>query len=475
MFANIPLRRNRLERVAGVNEASRPLREERERLLAEYEARQAQLPRIQADLANLERLLNASRTEKIDYERRTRQAIADRDLNRADFQDYLRDKALVDNTNAAELKASAEEFNALNTGRIRLEQQPGETAADYAQRLIDTGRTTYDEDMLAEYTRSSMYDKGKRNLRTVLANAPLIESLLNSMGAPEIFQMNKVWPDAQERWLQRYGRNNSELTLSEVGELRQFLADIERAPVFSRPKQALPRGEAPQVLGARPTAPPAVIRRGEANPYLMTPAQLNKFSPKYKAIKGRPLGAAKDGSNWLEKIDELEAEGIIAPWGQPLIGIGLMVDVRKPKIQQFGRVAFNPEKLDKENTLVIITHEGRHIPGIRNMRVSDEFVDAMEGVLAGGAVSLKSLSIPEKARFDELISLSGMARKVPNTAGQTKHAIKQRFEIVFGEHNAGNTNPAIKSELRELAHKSRALKMISGTELQQFLKAVKGV
>ena len=474
-FANIPLRQARLERVALANEASRPLREERERLLADYEARRVQLPRIQADVQRLEQLIGESQRDKTQLELMTERSIGDRDLNRTQFQDYLRAKAEVDNQNAAELKASTEEFNALNTGKIMIGQQEGETSDDYAQRLFDTGRTTYDEDMLAEYTRSSTFDKGKTNLRSVLNNAPLIESLLKSMPSPEIFQMNKIWSAVKQRWTDRYGINNTELGLGNIGELRSFIDETDRAPVFTRPRQMLPRREAAALPAERPTAPPAVIKRGETNPYLMTPAQLNKFSPKYKAIKGRPLGAAKDGSNWLEKIDELEAEGIIAPWGQPLIGIGLMVDVRKPKIQQFGRVAFNPEKLDKENTLVIITHEGRHIPGIRNMRVSDEFVDAMEGVLAGGAVSLKSLSIPEKARFDELISLSGMARKVPNTAGQTKHAIKQRFEIVFGEHNAGNTNPAIKSELRELAHKSRALKMISGTELQQFLKAVKGV
>jgi hypothetical protein len=472
-FANIPLRQKRLELVAQENEKNRPLREERERLLADYEARRAQLPAIQADIARLEQLIGNSERDKARLELETERSIGDRDLNQRQFQDYLRDKAAIDNQNAAELKASTEEFNALNTGKIMIGKQEGESDEDYAQRLFDTGRTSYDEDMLAEYTRSATFDKGKTRLREVLNNAPLIESLLKSMSSPEIFQMNKIWPAVKQRWEDRYGINNTELGLGNIDEIRAFIDETDRVQVFSKPRQMLPRREVAPVLGNRPTAPPAVIKRGETNPYLMTPAQLNKFSPKYKAIKGRPLGAAKDGSNWLEKIDELEAEGIIAPWGQPLIGIGLMVDVRKPKIQQFGRVAFNPEKLDKENALVILTHEGRHIPGIRNMRVSDEFVDAIEGVLAGGAVSLKSLSIPEKARFDELISLSGMARKVPNTAGQTKHAIKQRFEIVFGEHNAGNDNPAIKSELKELAHKSRALKMISGTELQRFLKAVK--
>jgi len=471
-FSTIPLRAERLRKVAQVNESSRPIREERQRLLADYEARQAQLPMMEAELQRLEQLIVESERDKNQLELEVTGAIGDRDLNRTRFQDYLRDKAAIDNQNAAELKASTEEFNALNSGKIMMGKQEGESDEDYAQRLYETGQTTFDEDMLAEYTRSSTFDKGKTNLRTVLNNAPLIESLLKSMPSPEIFQMNKIWPAVHQRWADRYGINNTELGLGNINELRSFIDETDRAPVFTRPRPVLPRREA-ALPAERPTHPPAVIRRGETNPYLMTPSQLNKFSPKYKSIRGRPLGAAKDGSNWLEKINELEALGIIAPWGQPLIGIGLMVDVRKPKIQQFGRVAFNPEKLDRENSLVILTHEGRHIPGIRNMRVSDEFVDAIEGVLSGGAVSLKSLSIPEKARFDELISLSGMARKVPNTASQTKHAIKQRFEIVFGEHNAGNNNPAIKAELKELAHKSHALKMITKTELQRFLKAVK--
>jgi ATP-dependent protease HslVU (ClpYQ) ATPase subunit len=112
-----------------------------------------------------------------------------------------------------------------------------------------------------------------------------------------------------------------------------------------------------------------------------------------------------------------------------------------------------PNDLIYKNKLIMLSHTGNGLTGIRQQQVSDELVEIIMNLLNDKTIThndLKKLNLSEKQMLDNLLYLSGLHKSSDNTLSQTRQAMKHRLELIEGEISAGNTNPELKKELHGL-------------------------
>ena len=157
--------------------------------------------------------------------------------------------------------------------------------------------------------------------------------------------------------------------------------------------------------------------------------------------------------------------------GFPTIGAGLKRD--KPKITPFGRLMIHTQRLFYDNDLIITSKTGTSITGLKKQKVSNAFVDLMFKILKGGTPSLKdihSISDHEKKLYDLLVYSSGLSKVVEPVGSGVKEHLRKRLELIEGEVEAGNTNPALVSEARQVLHSMAQMGMISRPSAVKHLK-----
>jgi putative lipoic acid-binding regulatory protein len=85
---------------------------------------------------------------------------------------------------------------------------------------------------------------------------------------------------------------------------------------------------------------------------------------------------------------------------------------------------------------------------------------------------LKNLDLHEKELYDNVIHLAHLHKKAEHNLPQTRQSMKHRFELLNGEIGAGNTNKALKAELKQLVHKMAHGGMISHNNANKYLKSL---
>jgi hypothetical protein len=155
----------------------------------------------------------------------------------------------------------------------------------------------------------------------------------------------------------------------------------------------------------------------------------------------------------------------------PSTGSGML-----PKEAMIGRVKINPRALYYDNTLVLLHENGHHFQGFRNTKVSDAFVSIVMKLMNDEEISSKDvadLELAEKPLFDHFLYLSGHHKKIGNGLKQTREQMKERFQLLEGQRDAGNTNPEIMEELINLLYKMSTHKMISRSDAFKHIKSYK--
>ena len=141
-----------------------------------------------------------------------------------------------------------------------------------------------------------------------------------------------------------------------------------------------------------------------------------------------------------------------------------------------GKIKINPNALYYDNVLILKHLNGFAFHGFKNTKVSDAFVNIVMKLLNQEELSSKDVSelpLEEKALFDHFLYLTGLHKKVGNGLKDTRIEMKKRFELLEGQRDAGNTNPAILQELKTLLYKMSQHKMISRPEAVKHIKSYK--
>jgi hypothetical protein len=235
----------------------------------------------------------------------------------------------------------------------------------------------------------------------------------------------------------------------------------------------------PVVPGPRPPFDPVwVATTGDSNgPTFWQNTKRNlyeNYKDAYKQKTGRALKATDSRLEMFQKVYEAELINPPVLPVAPQVGVGLQHE-KLPNFAHLGKIAIDPHALYYQNTLKILSHNKHHLLGYKNTKVSEDLVSILMDLLKGKFPTgheLKKLDLGEKELYDNIIHLAHLHKKAEHNLPQTRQAMKHRFELLNGEIGAGNTNKALKAEMKQLVHKMAYGGMISHVQAWKYLKSI---
>ena len=147
-----------------------------------------------------------------------------------------------------------------------------------------------------------------------------------------------------------------------------------------------------------------------------------------------------------------------------------------PANAPFGDYFISPHNLFYKNILSIRGRTKKPVNGYKDIRVSDALVSILMNIIKGHTVhkhDIASLSEHEQIIYDDLIKLGKLHKHHHNTIDKTIEKMKERFQILEGELDAGNNNELIYKELNSLIYKMAHIGVISQNEAKRYLKELR--
>ena len=158
------------------------------------------------------------------------------------------------------------------------------------------------------------------------------------------------------------------------------------------------------------------------------------------------------------------------------IGSGLGVHLKKlPKVIKLGHIHINPSNLYYEHILSVRNPKNKPLRAYKDEHVSAYLASLLIKLIEGGTIKkyeLQPLNDHEKMIYDNLIKRSKLHTINDNTFETTATKMKDRLLVLEGELEAGNTNPAIKSEIHGLLFKLAHAKVISNVDANKHWKSL---
>ena len=155
-------------------------------------------------------------------------------------------------------------------------------------------------------------------------------------------------------------------------------------------------------------------------------------------------------------------------------GVGLPKDIPKGLIP-FGRCKIHLYKLYYDNEFVLKDSSGFNIPGVKNVKVSDDFVAIIMKIHNNENVNqsfIKKLSSNEQDLYDLFIFKCGF-KNLDNDHKSKIDKLKSNLEVIQGEIEAGNDNKEILKELYDVLHQLAVYKCISLNDAKKHYNTIK--
>ena len=143
-----------------------------------------------------------------------------------------------------------------------------------------------------------------------------------------------------------------------------------------------------------------------------------------------------------------------------------------PEYAYFGEIVIMLSKLYYHNVLSVKMKSGRAIDGLRNSKVSNLFVDIIMDIFADKNVSgsMKALNIDEKNLMNNILYQAKLHKKFTTNTDETLSQLKEQHRVIEGEILAGNDNPELLKELKDVLMKLHHFKAISIPAINKYLK-----
>ena len=404
----------------------------------------------------------------------------------------------------ATLNQTAEElldnFNLLNTGKVRITRQSGETDAELIQRIENLSKTNVNNKSVQNQIVIKTFNQAKRNVLELTSEVDKAETVVKSLDIKEQDALNKTFPKIKEEFKKNFGLNNKSLSDDDIV---QFI------------KNQITTGNA---LFTAPTTPAAAPVKGSVAPKAETKINVVGLKiytkrmmtdyPEYnlKMLRTKPelinqlvdkqLWNEKDIYSYLQYLRD-NPEVYEAQVAQPVLTqeeeqFQRLAEATKkfegttgegiknhdlPSTVPFGKISLDLNKLFYQNVLSIKRHNGNKIIGHRNKRVSDNFVDIIMKMFESKPITqsdLKNIK-DERLLYDNLIVQSGLhkSKSIPTTIEQTSQEMKNRLGLIVGEIEAGNSNKLLLTELHELLFKMVRVHLISKSAATKYFNNLK--
>jgi hypothetical protein len=155
-------------------------------------------------------------------------------------------------------------------------------------------------------------------------------------------------------------------------------------------------------------------------------------------------------------------------------GLGLPKDIPKELIP-FGRCKLHLYKLYYDNEFVLKDSSGFNIPGLRNVKVSDDFVELIMKIHNKENISqsfIKKLSKAEQDLYDLVIFKCGLKNIDIDHKTNVKN-LKEKLATIEGEIEAGNDNKEVLKELYDVLQQLVIYKSINVSEAKKHYNSIK--
>jgi hypothetical protein len=139
------------------------------------------------------------------------------------------------------------------------------------------------------------------------------------------------------------------------------------------------------------------------------------------------------------------------------VGSGIDVEV-EPLYRQFGKYVINMNQLKNRDILNVKFRSLGRIPQFKPQPISEAFKDFILDLLENGKPNHRvydTLSVEERQLFEKLATYAGIVNSLKLKKTLTDEDIKdnERFNILRGEYEAGNSSQTLLKELRKLVVK----------------------
>jgi hypothetical protein len=177
-------------------------------------------------------------------------------------------------------------------------------------------------------------------------------------------------------------------------------------------------------------------------------------------------------------LTEVKSKNNIVDGGVTMWGYGLQPNKEAiTKHANFGKNIILLDKLYYKNILSIKDKKMHSIEHLPNVKVSDTLADIIVNMckkINPTKQVLEELSSSERQLFDILLYVSGLGKHIGKGIENKKDTIikelKERFKMVEAEIQAGNNNPVVKAELKEIINKLVLYNVISQNNAKKYLQ-----
>lgn len=424
-----------------------------------------------------------------------------------------KERARVDDANRGYYREYADKFNLLNRDRASTTQQPYETDEQYYRRIRELEQTIFDPNIYKDKAIIEENRKLKRNLEQLLKDPSKIENIIKSFSKPEdIYSINNNWTRIFNFIKNKLGVNNRFATVDDyLKEITNAVKNIQSSQfnILQTTKQK-PRAENDVLILTNPAGQELYIKIFNQdifysniinNSYKLLmfnqfKKEIKKFNPtlvptnaEFKKLFGEAKTKKDVYNELLKKINTsvidprtLTGSGLIK--GRGIAQEEKVKDLKKedeseiPRIVQFGKNKLLLNKLYYKNILSIKDSKGHNIERLPIERVSDDFVKLIMMTYETGAEedklikNINKLEENERDLLNLILEISGLNKKnnIDGKKNDNVKKLKDRLNLVQSQIMAGNNNPEVKKELKQIVNKLYLYGAITLNNSKEYIK-----
>lgn len=156
--------------------------------------------------------------------------------------------------------------------------------------------------------------------------------------------------------------------------------------------------------------------------------------------------------------------------GKVIMGYGLKTE-SIPDICHFGKNIILLKKLYYNNILSVKNKKMHAIEYFTNVKVSDNFVDVILQMCKNAKPNINILTHEEKELLDTLLHVCGIKKQSSsNVKDDVIKELKNKFKLAEGQLRAGNNNPLVVKELKDILKKLTLYNVVSLKNSKDYLK-----
>ena len=153
------------------------------------------------------------------------------------------------------------------------------------------------------------------------------------------------------------------------------------------------------------------------------------------------------------------------------MGYGLKTESIPDKCN-FGKNIILLKKLYYNNILSVKNKKMHAIEYFTNVKVSDNFVDVILQMCKNSKPNINVLTHEEKELLDTLLHVCGIKKQSSSNVKKDDviNELKNKFKLAEGQLRAGNNNPLVVKELKDILKKLTLYNVVSLKNSKDYLK-----